>query len=84
MKKYKVLKPVSDSKDNHKHYRADSTIKLDKARADVLLERGIIRELTEDEEAEEATQSEEQSKEDKETSVTKESKEKGKTKGAQQ
>lgn len=81
MKKYKVLKPVSDSRDNHKYYAVDSTIKLDKARADVLIGSGTVRELTDQEAAEdEATAPDETSKEDKSDSVTKEDKSKGKTK----
>ncbi|WP_342088019.1 hypothetical protein [Dyadobacter sp. OTU695] len=75
MKNYIVLKPVSDSKDNHKYYGTDSTIKLDKARADVLLASGTIRELDE-----ETANPAEESKESKEKSVTKEAKETGKTK----
>lgn len=47
MKNYRVVKPVSDSRDNHKRYDAGQTITLDEARAAVLLERGVIAELEE-------------------------------------
>jgi len=48
MKTYKVVKPVSDSKDNHRYYGAGEEILLDEARASVLLQRGVIAELEEE------------------------------------